>query len=319
MWLGILVPLLPALRLNASPRILVAVNSALEHREYRDLARSSWLAQLNPAAADLGLPPPAHVFALSRDAPDEPDSVRLDAPEGYEALAAKSQALLRWFAARDEDLLIAVDDDVVVDAPALLGQVAASWRTDGLVYAGYLNQMPTKLNADPASKWHVPDSARGFIPSGLYVTGQLKVFSHSAAVAAVKAVPTVQLHPWGTGPKAAWIAVEDEYVGALMAAANVTARSILRAAAPQCCQAGDPVLMLDGDTFFAKTWDNAKSWDAAAPVADSLCRYRRAVERLSAKQGLCLSLDELAIQRCPPGQAAGDYAAADANLRGICA
>lgn len=305
------------------PRVLVAVNTAQTHREHRDLARKSWLTALPWAAKRYGFSV-EHRFVFAGGpgaARGEAEALELSAPEGYLELPQKTLGLLAWFAKSDFQIMVEVDDDVFVHAEPLFAELQQLQAVSPL-YAGYTQQMPTPENAKNASKWFIAsDAVRERIPRADYVTGQLKIVDRAAAAAAVAQAPNAGMEPYGRGDKSAWMPIEDEYVGVLMHAAGVPVQPRLQAAvAPQCCQAGDLAVFLDGDEFFAKTSaTGGHKWNDATPAADSLCRYRLAVAHFAQAPGqrFCLSPEELRVGKCPPA-GAGPTADVDAYLAGIC-
>jgi len=312
-----------SLRAKAVP-VLIAVNSQADHVEQRELARSSWVK----AVLESGPPAfaPRVVFAVAGGSGGsagpvtelpEPGVLQFPVPEGYTTLPQKTAALLRWARDQPEEVLVAVDDDVFVHADALWKQL----RTLPAVgYAGYTQHMPTPQNADPNSKWFVNASARAHLPDADYVTGQFKVFTREALRLAVDQMAKVPLQPFGVGPPEQWLQVEDQYVGALFAAAGVKPLRWQTAVAPQCCTSDDVFTVLDGDTYFVKTQGNSIPWDATLGLPDSVCRYHIAAQRSRAKPGaqFCLTSDELSLARCPPHKPEGREAQTDRVLRSIC-
>jgi len=321
-----------------APRVLVAVNSKQSHTEFRALARETWASQVESSAAAFGfdarvrfvLSAGANASAAERSEGGHADLLALPVPEGYDALAQKTAALLSYFDARAaDDALVEVDDDVFVHLEPLWAKLRdlGVARDGPALYAGYAQKMPTPQNAQANSKWFVPPGAREHIPTGRYVTGQLKVLSRRAVRGAVAAMPRVGLQPHGLGRPETQIAVEDEYLGVLMHAAGVDPVAIQRAVAPQCCAgsarggATDVFLVLDGDEYFVKTHNGKKHWDDGAGTADSLCRYRLAAERFRSpggSRGFCLSTEELSLARCPPRDRSTVRPDTDAMLAHLC-
>jgi len=328
------------LRVAPRPRILVAVNSKQSHTEFRALARQTWAGHVESSAADFGFDARvrfvlagANASAEERSEEGHADLLALPVPEGYDALAQKTAALLAYFDAQQDahadDALVEVDDDVFVHLEPLWAKLRdlGVARDGPALYAGYAQKMPTPQNRQANSKWFVPPGAREHIPTGRYVTGQLKVLSRRAVHGAVAAMPSVGLQPHGLGRPETQIAVEDEYLGVLMHAAGVEPVAIQRAVAPQCCAgsardgAQDVFLVLDGDEYFVKTHNGKRHWDNGAGTADSLCRYRLAAERFRSpggSRGFCLSTEELSLARCPPRDRSSVRPDTDAMLAHLC-
>jgi len=321
-------------------RVLIAINSQVSHTAQRALARSSWLSSLEESARAAGIA--AHsLFLLAEGGPLAPlnsgklnvsyrvedgknDTLVLPVQEGYFTLPQKTAGLLRWFAeARDDDILVEVDDDVFVHPHALWKSLKVSSTSGGAAfYGGYAQDMPTGSNANNASKWFVPSKVRAKIPKGRYVSGQFKVLSRAAVNAAVSAMAAVGMEPQGTGDADKWMPVEDEYLGVLMHHAGVQPTVLQRAVAPQCCDSDDLFIVLDGDTFFVKTSNGHVPWDDSKQTANSLCRYKLAAARHASSkgEGFCLSQEELKLAQCPPNEQypAAAIESTDTMLSTIC-
>ena len=105
-------------------KTLIAVTTCHAMRDRADAVRETWGAEVEGAGADLR-------YFLGQGAPQRPDEIILDCPDGYHHLSLKTQLIRRWALAEGYDYLWKVDDDVYLRPERLLENGFA-----GLDYVG---------------------------------------------------------------------------------------------------------------------------------------------------------------------------------------
>lgn len=92
-------------------------------------ARETWLRDLD------SLSDAEYRFFIGRGGEETPDTIVLDAPDGYEGLTEKNREVQRWFMTRDYDFMFFCDDDTLVNVPLLMksgfnqADYFSRWRT----------------------------------------------------------------------------------------------------------------------------------------------------------------------------------------------